>query len=410
MKTLAVIVFLLILLVYYCNKPKSIYDYGYFDWNGTAPPYKEALKTEASWLGNASAFYGDRLEDFIDKTRYDILQLVNLQQGEVIFTSGGSESINTVLRAFKNIVTSELEHKTTLECVKNISHVKVKATADGHIDLTDLENKLNANVDLISLIHVNNETGAILPLDKVRMLIQVKAPNAKFHIDAVQSFGKLFIDGNLVDFISFSGHKFGAMTGVGGLICKTKIAPLIAGSQNDGLRGGTYNLVGITSLYTALQLSMKDRVTKNAKIYEYKQRIVKGLASYPILSYDMFYNKPDDMELPGPLNMAGIVILGGLAPCKFVANTLLIAIVRYGPLSRHFCNLQLRSYLLSKNIVVSTGSACLKGSSHVLTAIKAPYIIRCGVVRISWGDRTSSSEVNTLIKEIKKGIDLQILG
>lgn len=409
MKLLGVILLLLLLVVIYYYNNYDLFSWGYFDWNGTAPPYKQALDTKFSYLGNASAFYGEHLENYIDVVRNEILQLVDLQQGEVIFTSGGSESINTVLRAYQNILTSELEHKTTLACVGDKS-IKVKATADGHIDLTDLESKLNSSIQLVSLIHVNNETGAILPLAAVSSLIRAKAPQAKFHIDAVQSFGKWFVDGKLVDFISFSGHKFGAMTGIGGLICKSKLPALIAGSQNDGMRGGTYNMVGINSLRTALQLSLTDRVNKNTKLMQYKQQIITELAkSYVMLDYNLFYNQKDDMELPGPVNMAGIVVLGGLAPCRFASNTLLIAVVRYGPLSRHFCNLQLRNYLLSKHIVVSTGSACLKGSSHVLEAIKAPYIIRCGVVRISWGDRTKNREVNSLIKEIKAGISLQLV-
>lgn len=418
MKLLGIVVLLILLIVvyYYYGKQTDVFSWGYFDWNGTAPPYKEALSTKVSWLGNASAFYGENLEAYIDQVKTDILQLVALQNAncDVIFTSGGSESINTVLRAFHGpIITSELEHKTTLACLENrASVIKIKATVDGHVDLTDLESKLSDKIQLVSLIHINNETGAVLPLEVVSSLIRTKAPQAKFHIDAVQSFGKWFIDGRLVDYISFSGHKFGAMTGIGGLICKSKLPALIAGSQNNNMRGGTYNMVGIVSLATALKLSTLNRVEKNAKLLAYKNRIVSELAkSYAILSYDMFYNRKDDMELPESTDLmrAGIVILGGLKPCRFATNTLLIAVVKYGPLHKHFCNLQLRNYLLSKNLVVSTGSACLKGSSHVLTAIKAPYIIRCGVVRISYGDRTSSAEVDCLIKEMKKGIEMQVL-
>ncbi len=402
----AVIVVIIIVLIWYYR------DVDYFDWNGTAPPYPGALEAakKSAGYGNASAAYGDDARRVLDETEALCLAAVSAPLGSrVIFTSGGSESINTVLKAWAKsgpVVISSVEHKTTTLCLDSLKVpvITIPVDSSGQIDLQELA-KIPNNVTLVSLIHVGNETGAILPLAEASRIIRRRCPAALFHIDAVQSFGKMPVPLGLVDAVSFSGHKFGALTGIGGLILapNKSVTPLIHGTQQGGLRGGTEPIAAIASLQYALKTRM---AFDSSQLIDYKLKIARGLgARYRLLNYDDFYGKPEDYEVPG--SGFGIVLLGGLAPCKFAVHSLWLSIVKFGDLNQHFCNLRLRDYLQKRGIIVSTGAACNKGVSPVLSAIKAPFIIRCGVLRISWGDRTKSSSVSRLIKNMIAGIEEQ---
>lgn len=433
----------------------SPFDAAYFDYNGTTPMYPEAEKVwrQTLRLGNAHSAYASKAREAIDSAEQTLLQAVgvdpNTDRG-VIWTSGGSESNNLILRGFAitdpqsatkpHYILSAVEHKTSLECAQQLAD-------EGAIELTvlpvmsstfvcpyTLRDAIRPNTRLISIMHINNESGTMNNLESyARVIREVSKPydardgsGILLHTDAVQSMGKTppnMLSSGL-DAISFSAHKFGGPLGCGGLIISTdaakRLQSQICGSQNHGLRGGTDNTPGIAATGKALEISLQNRSTKNGKLLKQKMRIIDGLSrAFPLGDVSQYLSKPDTTELlmPSP-NASGdirfqLVPLGNQDLSRAAPNTLWFSVVRVGPMERHFCNLRLRDDLANVGVIVSTGSACNQTTdgrmmeSHVLGAIKAPYVIRCGVVRVSFGDATSSDDCDKLVSEMVRCIKLQ---
>jgi len=427
-------------------------DYVYLDNNGTTPPHASVIKkmSENAFLGNASSTYGNAAREEIAKTNNWICRALEIgnkdTQPVIIYTSGASESNNLFLRgvvdfywlmeakkgndhsSIPNIILSDVEHKTSIECAKQLASLQraevtfIAPRVNGTIDPMEIAYAIKPNTVGISIMHVNNETGAI---NDVAQIAKIAASRGiPFHTDIAQSFGKIYHEicnpfANTVA-MSISFHKLYGPVGVGALVVSRSMAeilanvPQICGNQNYGLRGGTENVAGIVGAGEAIKLSTFGRIIKNAELLGFKKHIINFIQSnFIVQKYEEYAGKPEQYDpftqsvrrrpiviFLGPVDFSGFPDLENSAP-----NTLLISFVRQIPLRDHFCNIILKEKLLEEGIIVSIGSACntTEGQpSHVLTAMKAPYIVRCGVIRISFGDYNTLTDIKKFEQALLK--------
>jgi len=247
----------------------------YLDNNATTPVAPEVLEAMEPWLrggfGNPSSGYslGRAAAAAIDTARGQVAALAGCQPDEWIFTSGGTESINTAFHSAlamnpskRHIVTSAVEHSATLRLCEHLEGQGFEVTrlpvdALGQIDFDQLAAAIRSDTALVSLLLANNETGVLWHLEKIAAVVQ--KTNAVLHIDAVQAFGKipLRLEGLGVHFMSFSGHKLHAPKGIGGLYANRRVpfTPLLRGTQENARRGGTQNVAGIVAFGKAAELA-----------------------------------------------------------------------------------------------------------------------------------------------------------
>jgi cysteine desulfurase len=464
----AVLILIILVLMYFSNSTTNVFKkYKYFDYNGTTPPHKAVVQkmSESAWLGNPSAQYAILAKKALIQAREDLSwwlcspgQNVGsfMDANYLIFNSGASEGNNQVIRSFvdttsvslntgviPHIVVTAIEHKTSIDCAKQLAEegrvevTFVEPAADGTVDPISVARAINERTVLVSVMHINNETGAMNDIAGISEAVQAVSAQQDaagrriaFHVDAVQSIGKMPIPMSAlgIDALTMSFHKIYGPAGLGALVLnkalvdQTKFGAQIAGTQNYSLRGGTENVAAIAAIPDTIKLTMGNRERKNARLCAYKDYLVQALLQMPgaqIGSYAQYYGKSDDYDPYAGLAGIGhdVVFLGptdvnGLPDATRTSpNTLYFSIVKHMPLSKHFCNIDFRDSLFEKHrVVVSIGSACSASkttSSHVLTAMKAPYIIRCGVVRVSFGDMTTWNDVRTLANAIEHCIRIQ---
>ncbi|MHB1453562.1 MAG: cysteine desulfurase family protein [Saccharofermentanales bacterium] len=251
----------------------------YYDNAATTMPFKEAIEAADRSLqtfdGNPSSLHrlGTQAAGSINAARRKVAAALACKEKEIVFTSCATESINTVLKGFRdayprlglNIVTSAAEHKATLECCAYLEKQGAKVTylmpgIDGSISNEQLSNACDTGTSLITFLHVNNETGAISDLQSIVRIRNLQCPDARIHIDAVQSFTKIPFHPSRtgIDFASFSAHKINGLKGVGAIFVseKGRIAPLLhGGGQEHSLRSGTENVPAIAGFGAAAEIS-----------------------------------------------------------------------------------------------------------------------------------------------------------
>lgn len=245
----------------------------YLDNAATTKPSEAAVAAickAAECFGNPSSLYGLGLdaEKLINGARAEIASKLGIDSKCVYFTSGGTEANNTAIfgtaygkiKSGKRIITTAIEHPSVLEAFKklegegfDVEYIGVDSNC--RIKLKDLENALSEDTTLVSIMHVNNETGVIQPLDKIKELMNKKAPNALLHCDCVQSFGKIPVTPKKwgADLISISAHKIHGFKGCGALaVLNGRLKPLIyGGEQQMSFRPGTENVGGILAFGAA---------------------------------------------------------------------------------------------------------------------------------------------------------------
>lgn len=256
------------------------------------------LKTMKEDYGNPSAMHlkGVDAEKYLKEARESIANILKTDEKEIFFTSGGTESNNIAIigtalankRTGMHIITTEIEHASvhnTMEFLKEngfrITYLPVNK--DGVISIEDLEKSICEDTILISVMHVNNEIGSIMPIDEIASVIKRKNPNIIFHVDAIQAFGKIRIypKRQHIDLLSVSGHKIHGPKGVGFLYIrdKLKIKPIIyGGGQQKGMRSGTENVPGIAGLSVACQDMYQNFDKKIEKLYELKDYLIDQLS------------------------------------------------------------------------------------------------------------------------------------
>jgi cysteine desulfurase len=310
----------------------------------------------------------------------------------------------------------------------------VNPTPSGHINPADVNAAIRDTTCLVCVMHANNETGAIMDIKSIGAISHKR--NVPFHCDTVQTFGKYPLNPILsnVDSFCVSFHKFGGPPGIGCTIVKQQmligygLQPLIFGSQNEHLRGGTENLPGIGAAFCALKCAMDQREAKNLSALAIKRYIMKEIAKfYPVRFYPD-YLKAAKANLPGgtgaPMPQSEIVFLSGIKngstnDCSdqdYLHNTILLSVIKRpggkgGKASAPMCNTEMKMQLEKRGIVLSVGSACNTASpkaSHVLYAMDADEYVRKGALRISLGDLNTLDEAKKFIGEFMKVVSAQL--
>lgn len=406
----------------------------YFDNNATTIVPPEVIKEMVKWInkGNPSASYKTAVEcrnlmkefrDYIAKkcnfisyeedTKYTNAELPKLYQ--IVFTSGASESNNTILRsiadAYKfntsitpHIIVSSIEHKTIIDCANQLAGIgRIEVTFVspdklGFIQPESIEKHIKSNTALICVMHANNETGAINNIKRIGAIAH--SHQVPFFTDDVQSFGKYSIDpiAMNVDAFSVSFHKLHGPQGVGLLVIKRQflegfhLMPQVCGSQNCGFRGGTENIPGIAASYIGTKITWADRRYKNDKMKEIKQRIITELGKrIPCQNYADYLVTPTAYPMQ--------IVFLSTADKIYLPNTLMIAVIKK---SGDMCNIKLKKSLEDAGIIVSIGSACNTSSSkasHVLTEMGVGVEIKKGTIRISLAEENTLAEADIFVEK-----------
>jgi cysteine desulfurase len=377
----------------------------YLDNAATTKPCKEALfeanKFAQIFWHNPSSLYDKSkdIKDYIEQARSKIGYYIGAKSNEVYFTSGGSESNawaiqgfihNSILRGRKPIViTSIIEHKSILECICNLcveTHF-IGVNSIGKVDLLQMKVLLerikrdNPNGDiLVSIQHANNEIGIMQPIKRIAEIVH--SYGAVLHTDSTQVIGHLPVDVKDidVDLLSASAHKFYGLKGCGFLYIKNsiKIEPLIYGSQNNNMRGGTENVIGIVAMEKALSVCDVSPNMIDAK-FDMRDKIMAILKKLP---YNIEFN-----------NYVGY---------KDTLPTIISMTIRENITAEALV------YMLNTaNIYISAGAACNAHSnvpSHVLRAIGLTEEDSIRTVRISFDKHTTDKDIEIFVDELDKAI------
>ena len=370
----------------------------YLDNSATTRTYDEVTEYMSHIMkdvyGNPSSMHmaGVNAENEIKTARQTIADIMKVEEKEMIFTSGGTESDNLALigcamaqrRAGNHLITTRTEHPAVIETMKYLEEQGFEVTyldveRDGRVSPAALKEALTEETILVSIMHVNNEIGSVNDIEKLADIVRSYRPAALFHTDAVQSFGKMRIYPKRmkVDLVSVSGHKIHGPKGVGLLYVndRVKIRPVIfGGGQQRGLRSGTENVPGIAGLALAAKKIYEGLPEATGRMYELKTAFIEGLSDLP----DVTVN-----GLPGAADLAEAVRMS--APHIVSAS---FAGVRAEVLLHA---------LEAKGIYVSSGSACSTNKpakSATLLAINLPADLIGSTLRFSFSADTTKEELD----------------
>ena len=363
----------------------------YLDNSATTKPCKKALEYMNTALtecwGNPSSLHslGIDAELLMNEARSACAKAIGAKDDEIIFTGSGTEANNTAIlsaisksKRGNRVITTNIEHPSVGETVKRLQDfgfeiITVGCDNQGIVNLDELKSALNDKTVLVSIMLVNNEVGSIQPIKEACELVKSVSPDALFHCDAVQAFGKMPISvKNLnIDLLTVSGHKIHGPKGIGFLYCKkgVKIPPLISGGgQEKGLRSGTEPVPVIAGLFGAIE-SLGD-IKKNyehiKELNDYARNLFKDSGFIEI-------NSPEN-ALPYILNIS---VMG------YRSETLL-----------HF--------LEQKSIFVSSGSACAKGEpSYVLKALGLDVKRGDSALRLSFSRDNTKEDIDLTLATLK---------
>ncbi|WP_142414016.1 cysteine desulfurase family protein [Hathewaya massiliensis] len=370
----------------------------YLDNSATTKPYEEVIeamgKTMRECYANPSSAYklGIKAEKKITECREVIGKTINAEKDEIIFTSGGSEANNFLIRGFvqggNHLITSSIEHPSVLKLCKELEESGVRVTylnvdSKGRIDINELEKSITKDTVLVSIMHVNNEIGAVQDLESIGKLIKEKSSRIKFHVDTVQSYGKFKIDVKKfnIDMLSVSAHKFHGPRGVGFAYIKKGLNPrplILGGGQEKSFRAGTENTAGIVGLTVAAEIMNKNMETNYAHVSELKEYFIGELSKLDNIKINSEHSKEFS---PYILNLS----------FKGIRSEILLRV------------------LDEKNIYVSVGSACSakkSKQSHVLKAIGLSDEEILGSIRFSFCEYSKKEEIDYTIKVLKENIKL----
>jgi cysteine desulfurase len=369
----------------------------YLDHNATTavdPAVLDAmLPYFSSDFGNASSIhtFGQRARAAVESAREQVAALLNARPQEIVFTSGGTESDNHAIfgvalpsSTSPHVITTTIEHEAVLNACQALEKQGVAVTylpvdREGLINLDDLRRALRPETVLITVMHANNELGAIQPLAEIGRI--AAEADVYFHTDAVQCAGKIPVDVKALqlDLLSISGHKFYAPKGVGALFIKTgtRLRQLLYGGHHQrGFRPGTENVAGIFGLGKAAELARVSLDKDSARISHLRDTLEQGiLARVP----DSRVNSANAPRTPNTSN----ILFPGLE-----GEALVIA-------------------LDLKGLACSTGAACSSGAvepSHVLTAIGLPAPEARASIRFSLGRHTTESEISAALEIIPAAV------
>lgn len=370
----------------------------YFDNSATTPINKTVLdtyvKTSERILGNPSSlhFLGTQASRLLQQARFQIAELMSVEEPEIIFTSGGTEGNNIVIKGTalekrhfgKHIIISSIEHAAVSASAQQLESLGFElsyAPVDnrGIIDIEALKALIRRDTILVSIMLVNNEIGSIQPIKEIGNVL-ADYPRVHFHVDGVQGIGKIPLTdwfNDRIDFATFSSHKFHGPKGTGFMFWREgkKLSPLLTGGgQEFGKRSGTENVAGIVAMSRAVRLHLEDDNLKQNKL--------TGLRNYLIESLKTF----DNVTLFTETNekFAPHIVCFGL---KGVKGEVLVHAFE------------------EKDIVISTTSACSsrsKVSGSTLEAMKVKDELAISAVRVSFSDRSTMTEVEQFLVAFKQ--------
>lgn len=364
----------------------------YFDNNATTRVAPEVLEAMLPFLrdhwGNPSSIYGfgRQLTKPLELAREKVAALINAEPREIIFTSGGTESVNSALQSAlhtrpqkRHLVTTAVEHSAAIKFCAHLKHLGFEVTVlpvdtEGRLDLRLLEQSIRPETAIVSVMTANNETGVLFPIEEIAAICRSK--DVLFHTDAVQAPGKMKIDVKKwgADFLSLSAHKLYAPKGVGLLYVRhgVKFQPYImGGGQEQGRRGGTENMAGIVGFGRAAELALA-HLSETAQIRARRDKLEMGI-----------------------LNSISGVSRNGFAETR-LPNTSNLS----------FDGVEAEGILLlldEQGICASSGSACTSGSldpSHVLLAMGCGVARARASVRFSLGIYNTEAEVDFVLKQL----------
>ena len=368
----------------------------YFDNSATTRCYPEVaeivVKTMTEDFGNPSAMHlkGVEAEKYVREAAQILAKILKVNEKEIIFTSGGTESNNLALfggadankRSGNHIITTSVEHAAVGQPAERLEQMGYEVTIvpvdhRGVVQLEALEKALRPDTILVSTMYVNNEVGAVMPVEEIAKLVHEKSPKALYHVDAIQAFGKYRIYPKKagIDMLSVSSHKIHGPKGVGFLYIneKARIQPqILGGGQQAGMRSGTDNVPGIAGLGVAAKMVNTDFDKKIEHMYQLKERLAEGFLKLP----DVRLNGMEIRE--GAPQILSASFLG-------VRSEVLL------------------HTLEEKGIYVSAGSAC---SSHkrkaagTLSAMGMEAAQRESTLRFSFSEENTFEEVDYALEVI----------
>lgn len=368
----------------------------YFDNSATTRCYPEVaeivVKTMTEDFGNPSAMHlkGVEAEKYVREAAQTLAKILKVNEKEIIFTSGGTESNNLALfggadankRSGNHIITTSVEHAAVGQPAERLEQMGYEVTIvpvdhRGVVQLEALEKALRPDTILVSTMYVNNEVGAVMPVEEIAKLVHEKSPKALYHVDAIQAFGKYRIYPKKagIDMLSVSSHKIHGPKGVGFLYIneKARIQPqILGGGQQAGMRSGTDNVPGIAGLGVAAKMVYTDFDEKIEHMYQLKERLAEGFLKLP----DVRLNGMEIRE--GAPQILSASFLG-------VRSEVLL------------------HTLEEKGIYVSAGSACYshkRKAAGTLSAMGMEAAQRESTLRFSFSEENTFEEVDYALEVI----------
>lgn len=370
----------------------------YLDNSATTKPDPSVVESftvaTEQFFANPSSIHklGGDVEKVLNKSREQIASILNVASKEIIFTSGGTEGNNLAIKGIalehqdrgKHIITTEIEHPSVYDACKSLEKLGFKVTylpvnKEGIISIKDLEQEINDDTILISIMHVNNELGSIQPIQEIGNIAK-KYPKLYFHVDHVQGAGKvpLSLKNSGIDLCTFSGHKIHGLKGTGFMYVHQGVSlfPLLhGGNQEQKIRSGTENVAGAVSIAKALRLIMERKHKEHQHLYNLHHRLRSGL------------EKISGVEINTPINGAAPHILN--FSVKDIKSEVMIHM------------------LGEKDIFISTRSACSSkqaDDSRILAACGLNHERSATALRISLSYDTSEKEIDTFLQVIEEAI------
>lgn len=368
----------------------------YFDNSATTKPYPEALQSYVTvagkYFGNPSSIHslGGESERLLTQSRTIAAQLLRVKPSEIVFTSGGTEGNNLAIKGIamrnrsrgKHMITTNIEHASVFEAYKQLENLGFDVTylpvnENGVVSVEDVKRALRDDTILVSMIHVNNETGAIQPVSEVGKLL-ANYPKVRFHVDHVQGIGKVPLDlyESHIDLCTISGHKFHSVKGTGLLYIRdgVRLDPVLSGGgQELRYRSGTENLPGIVAMIKALRMTLEKQSENTKHLRELKEELIRMFSDMK----DVTINTPKEQTAPHILNVSFV----GLKP-EVVVHA-----------------------LEERGVYVSTKSACSSRAnevSHVLLGMGLPHEVAESAIRISLTAENTMDEVKQFEGIIKE--------
>jgi cysteine desulfurase len=367
----------------------KVINLDYLASNPLLPHVQEAMiEAIRKNYGNPSSQHqiGDKAATALGKAREQVVRLINApSEKEVVFTSGGTESVNHAVKgvAFanadkgKHIVTSNIEHNAVLRSLRALKMMDYKVTSVpvdsyGRVNPDDVAKAIKDDTILVTIMHSNNEIGTIQPIAEIAKITRER--KVIFHCDAVDSVGVVPVDVQElgVDLLSFAANQFYGPSGVGGLYIRrgTRIWPLIDGGvQENNKRAGTENLIAIIGMGMAAELAVRDMDARILYARELKERLIRGLQAR---IDDIIINGHPELSLP---NLVSVSI-------RYIEGEGVVLM------------------LDEEGIAVSTRSACAAGAlqaSHVLLSIGRDFADAQGTMVLTFGITTTEEDVDRFI-------------